>query len=202
MVLEVQNTYETLQKCLLLSVAVRCETDEKLHMIYDYGYKRNNKFTKYRANVKARDRTKVEQCTYYTLVHFPNRVGGPLITILRKSPNSESRSRVVNCCSIFWSCRRQTSGRRATILTLFVVSLSPSRQMLELHISSQSMSAFFCVAPYSLVTSHPFHVTLQLLTESLHKTTHKYPKYDTNNPVRSHTFTARTNKTKRRWKNT
>ena len=71
---------------------------------------------------------------------------------------------------------------------------------LKMRISSQSVSALFCVAPDTLVTSHPFHVMLQLLTESLHKTTHKYPKYDTNNPVRSYTFT--TNKTKKQWKNT
>jgi hypothetical protein len=169
-------------------------------MVYDYGYKRKNKFTKDRANVKAGDRTKVEQCTYYTLVQFPNTVMGPLITIIRNSPNSESRSPFVKCCSVTWRCRRQTSARKTTNLTLFVVSLSPSRRMLELRISSQSMTAFFCVAPDSLVTSHPLHVTLQLLTESLHKTTHNYPKYDTNNPARSHTFT--TNKTKHRWKNT
>jgi len=148
-------------------------------MTHDYGYKRNSTFTKDRANVKTGDRTKVEQCTYYTLVQFPNTVTGPLITILRKSANSESRSRAVNCCPIFRSCRRQTSGPRTTILTLFVVSLSPSTQMLELRISSQSMSTFFGVAPDSLVTSHPFLVTLQFLTESLHETTHKYPKYDT-----------------------
>jgi len=168
---------------MLLSIAIRCETDEKLHMVY-YGHKRNNKLTKDRANVKTGDRTKVNQCTYYTLVQFPNTVTGPLITIIRKGPNSESRSRVVNCRSIhvFWSCRSQTSGRRTTIVTLFVVSVRPSMQMLELRISSQSMSAFFGVAPDSLVTSHPFHVTLQLLTESLHKIAHKYPKYDTNNP--------------------
>lgn len=200
MVLEVQNTCEALQKCLLLSIAIRCDNDEKLQMIYNYGYKRNNKSTKDRANAKAGDRTKVEQSTYYTLVQFPNTITGPLITILRKSPNSESRSRVVNCCSVRWRCRRQTSGRRTTILTLFVVSLSPSRQMLELRIRSKSMPTFFCVAPDSLVTSHPFHGTPQLLTQSLHKITHKYPKYDTNNPVRSHTFT--TNKTKHGWKNT
>jgi len=134
MVLEVQNTYEDLQKCSLLSIAIRCETDEKLHMIHGYGYKRNNKFTKDRANVKAGDRTKVEQCAYYTLVQFPN----ILITMLRKSPNSESRSRIVNCCSVCWRCRRQTAGRRTTILTLFVVSLSPSRRMLELRISQKT----------------------------------------------------------------
>jgi hypothetical protein len=168
-------------------------------MIYDYGSKIKNKFTKDRANVKAGDRTKVEQCTYCTLVQFPNTVMGPLITILKNSPKSESQSRVLKCCSVIWRCWRQTLARRTTNLTLFVVSLSTSRQKLELRVSSQSMSAFFCVAPDSLVTSHPFRVTLQLLTEPLHKTTHNYPKYDTNNLARSHTFT--TNKTKYRWKN-
>jgi hypothetical protein len=104
-VLEIQNAYEALQKYLLLSIAICCETDEKLHMIYDNRYKRNSKFIKDRENVKAGKRTKVEQCTYNTLVQFPNTVTGPLIAILRNSCNSESRSRVANCCSIFWCCR-------------------------------------------------------------------------------------------------
>jgi hypothetical protein len=74
--------------------------------------------------------------------------------------------------------------------------------MLELRLNSQSMSVFFCVAPDSMVTSHPFHVKLysQLLTQSLHKTTHKYPKYDTNN--RSAVILLLLTKLILRWKNT